>query len=145
VALELSDAVIQITRKIIGAGIAVHRALGPGLLESAYQACLVYELQAAGCRIEMHRPVPLVYGRVRLDCGYRLDLVVDGTVIVELKSIAELAPIHTAQAVTYLKLTGYPVCLLINFNVSVLAKGVRRVVHPEIRQVLRGGTFPASV
>jgi GxxExxY protein len=118
-----------ITRRIIGAAIQVHRALGPGLLESAYEACLAYELAQAGVKVERQKELPLRYRRVSLDCGYRLDLVVEGCVIVEIKAVDELAPIHQAQLMSYLRLSGLKVGLLINFNVQVLKRGLKRVVN----------------
>jgi GxxExxY protein len=118
----------SLTEKIIGAAMEVHRALGPGLLESAYEACLVYELAQRGLRVEQQKPMPLVYKGVQLDCGYRLDLLVEDTVIIEIKAVEELHPIHEAQLVSYLKLSGCPVGLLINFNVRLLKDGIRRFV-----------------
>jgi GxxExxY protein len=118
-----------ITHKIIGAAIEVHRALGPGLLESAYEACLAFELAERGLKVEQQKPLPVVYKGVHLDCGYRLDLLVENAVIVELKAVSELAPIHEAQVLSYLKLSGCKVGLLINFNVKVLKQGIRRLVN----------------
>lgn len=117
-----------ITEQIIAAAIEVHRALGPGLLESAYEACLVYELVQRGRRVEQQKPLPVVYKGVHLDVGYRLDLLVDGLVIVELKAVDQLLPIHEAQLLSYLKLSGCRVGLLINFNVRLLKDGIRRLV-----------------
>src|SRR6266550_2308226 len=119
----------RLTGEIIGAAIEVHRHLGPGLLESTYQACLSRELELRGVPFEYEKPLPLEYKGVRLDCGYRLDLLVANAVIVEVKSVATLAPIHEAQLLTYLKLTGVKVGLLINFNVVVLKSGLKRLVH----------------
>jgi len=119
----------QITGEIIGAAIEVHRELGPGLLESSYEMCLARELELCGISFEFEKPLPLEYKGVRLDCGYRLDLLVAGAVIVEVKSVENLAPIHDAQLLTYLKLTGVKVSLLINFNVVVLKAGLKRLVH----------------
>ncbi len=119
----------QITGEIIGAAIEVHRELGPGLLESSYEICLARELELRGISFDFELPLPLEYKGVRLDCGYRLDLLVAGTVIVEVKSVENLAPIHDAQLLTYLKLTGVKVSLLINFNVVVLKAGLKRLVH----------------
>jgi GxxExxY protein len=118
-----------ITHKIIGAAIEVHRALGPGLLESAYEACLAFELAERDLKVEQQKPLPVVYKDVHLDCGYRLDLLVEDAVIVELKAVSELAPIHEAQVLSYLKLSGCKVGLLINFNVQVLKQGIRRLVN----------------
>ena len=112
-----------LTWKIIGCAIAVHKALGPGLLESAYSACLIAELQSAGLKVDAGVPVPLVYREIQLKCGYRLDLLVDDTVILELKTVIQILPIHEAQVVTYLKLTGKPIGLLLNFNVTVMKEG----------------------
>ena len=120
----------HITEKIIGAAVKVHRALGPGLLESAYEACLAFELAEAGLSVEQQKPLPLIYRDVKLDCGYRLDLLVDGKVIVEVKAIEKFAPIHQAQLLSYLKLSDCRVGLLINFNVMFLKEGgIRRVVN----------------
>lgn len=118
-----------ITEQIIGAAIEVHKALGPGLLESAYEACLAYERLQRGLRFEQQRPLPVTYKAVRLDCGYRLDFVVDESVVIELKAVDTLAPVHQAQVISYLKLGGYRLGLLINFNVKVLKDGVRRVIN----------------
>jgi len=119
----------QITERIIGAAIDVHRALGPGLLESAYEACLAFELAQRGLHLEQQKPLPVVYRNVHLDCGYRLDLVVEDQVIVEIKAVDRLAPIHEAQLLSYLRLSGCKVGLLINFNVTILKHGLRRLVH----------------
>ena len=118
-----------LTGQIIGDAIWVHKQLGPGLLESTYQACLCRELELRGISFECQKPLPLEYKGVRLECGYRIDLLVAGLVIVEIKSVEALAPIHEAQLLTYLKLTGIKVGLLINFNVVVLKEGIRRLVH----------------
>jgi GxxExxY protein len=119
----------QVTGAIIGAAIEVHRALGPGLLESTYQACLVHELRQRGWQIESQMPLPVIYKGVQLDCGYRVDLLVQDAVIVELKAVEEVIPIHTAQLISYLRLSGKSVGLLINFNVQVLVDGVDRIVN----------------
>ena len=118
-----------ITERILGAAIEVHRALGPGLLESAYTACLAYELTQLGLRFEKEKPLPVVYREVRLDCGYRLDFVVEDSVIVETKAVGELIPIHQAQLLSYLKLSGCKVGLLINFHTALLKDGIRRIVN----------------
>ena len=107
----------------------MHRTLGPGLLESAYEACTAFEVAQRGLRVEEQKPLPVVYREVRLDCGYRLDLVVEEAVIVEIKAVERLMPIHQAQLLSYLKLSGCKVGLLINFNVEVLKGGIRRVVN----------------
>jgi GxxExxY protein len=119
----------RITEVIIGAAIEVHRALGPGLLESAYEACLAFELNERGLAVDRQKELPVIYRGNRIDCGYRLDLLVERAVIVELKSIDELAPIHEAQVLSYLKLSGCPVGLLINFNVRLLTHGLKRLVY----------------
>lgn len=113
---------------VIGACIEVHRHLGPGLLESAYEHCLVYELEALGLRFDRQRPVALRYKGVELDCGYRLDLVVEDAIIVEIKCVDRLLPVHQAQLITYLRLTGLPTGLLVNFRETVLKNGLRRLV-----------------
>ena len=118
----------SLTREIIAAAIEVHRALGPGLLESAYQACLSRELQLRGLELVQQVDMPLMYKDVKLDCGFRIDLIVMNRVVVELKSVQELLPVHEAQLLTYLHLTGLRIGLLINFNVAVLKDGIRRRV-----------------
>jgi len=119
----------QITENIISAAIDVHRALGPGLLESAYEACLAFELAERGLKIERQKPLPVIYRQVKLDCGYRLDLLVEEAVIVEVKTVDRIAPIHKAQLLSYLRLSGRKVGLLMNFNVEVLKNGVVRLVN----------------
>lgn len=119
----------EMTEQIIAAAIEVHRTLGPGLLESAYEACLVYELTSRGLRVEQQKPMPVFYKEVQLDAGYRLDVLVEKSVIVELKAVEQLLPIHEAQLLSYLKLSGCRVGLLINFNVPVLKQGIRRLVN----------------
>ena len=118
----------RITETIIGAAIEVHRALGPGLLESVYEECLCRELSLRGIPFERQRSLPVEYKGLRLDCGYRLDLLVADTVVVEIKAVESLLPIHEAQLLTYLRLGGWKVGLLINFNVAVLRQGIRRRV-----------------
>ena len=118
----------QITERVIGAAIAVHRALGPGLLESAYQECLCQELVLRGIPFERQVPLPLEYRGIRCECGYRLDILVANAVVVEVKSIEAIAPIHEAQLLTYLRLGGWTIGLLMNFNVVVLKDGIRRKV-----------------
>jgi len=127
--MQEKDRLDSITRRIIGAAIEVHRRLGPGLLESAYEACLAYELRQLAFKIEQQKPLPFVYKDVKLDCGYRLDLVVEDSVIVEVKAIEQLAPIHDAQLMSYLRLSGKTVGLLINFHVRVLKNGLKRIVN----------------
>ena len=119
----------KITDTIIGSAIDVHRELGPGLLETAYEACLAFELADRGLSIERQKALPIVYRDVRLDCGYRLDLLVENKVIVELKAVERVEPIHTAQLLSYLKLSGCKLGLLINFNVKVLKNGIRRIIN----------------
>jgi GxxExxY protein len=119
----------QLTESIIGAGIEVHRELGPGLLESAYEECFCHELHVRGISFQRQVDLPVKYKGLSLDCGYRLDVVVENQVVVELKSIEQILPIHQAQLLTYLRLSGKKVGLLMNFNVSVLKSGiVRRVL-----------------
>ena len=117
----------RITGGIIGAAIEVHRTLGPGLLESAYKACLVHELRQQEIGVEQEKTLPVVYKGLTLDCGYRVDLLVAGVVMVELKAVDELTPLHEAHLLSYLKLSGCPVGLLINFNVGQLATGIKRL------------------
>ena len=119
----------QLTEKIIGAAIEVHKSLGPGLLESAYEECLAHELTLANIRFERQLPLPINYKSLQLDCGYRLDFLVEKTVVLELKSVETLQKIHQAQLLTYLKIGGWPIGLLINFNVPVLRNGIKRMVH----------------
>lgn len=118
----------QITDQIIGSAIEVHRTLGPGLLESAYEQCLCRELGLRGIPCVRQHPLPVEYKDLKLDCGYRLDLIVAEMVIVEIKAIESFLPIHDAQVLTYLRLGGWKVGLLINFNVPVLKRGIRRLV-----------------
>jgi GxxExxY protein len=121
----------NLTREIIAAAIEVHRVLGPGLLESVYSKCLELELSARKLAFATERHLPLVYKGITLDCRYRLDLVVEATVVVEVKAATDILPVHQAQLLTYLKLTGFPVGLMINFNVDQLVKGVKRVINPR--------------
>jgi len=118
----------ELTESIIGAAIEVHRALGPGLLESAYQECLARELSLRQIAFEREKPLLLEYKGVKLECGYRLDFVVADTVVVEIKAADSLLPIHQSQLLTYMKLGGWKVGLLINFQVPVLKKGIKRLV-----------------
>ncbi len=122
--MKLAD----LTGKIIKAALEVHNHLGPGLLESAYEECLVYELEKMGLMVERQKSVPLIYKEIRLECGYRIDVLVEDKVIVELKSVDEMLPVHEAQILTYLKLAKKEVGLLINFNVKQLKDGIRRFV-----------------
>ena len=119
----------EISYKIIGAAIALHKQLGPGLLESAYENPLAYDLRQLGLAVDQQVPMPLIYKKVEMECGYRLDLVVEKKVIVEIKSVETLAPVHFAQTLTYLKLSGRKLALLINFNTIVLKKGIHRIVN----------------
>ena len=118
----------ELTHQIIGAAIEVHRLLGPGLLESTYEECLCHELAQRTLPFERQKAVPVVYKGVKLDCGYRLDLLVSDRVVLELKSVDSLAPIHDSVLLTYLKLSGHRIGLLINFNVQMLKDGIRRLV-----------------
>lgn len=119
----------EISEKVIGCAIEVHKALGPGLLESAYLECLFYELLKEGLYVEKQKPLPLVYKEVKLDVGYRIDLLVDNKVVIELKSVEALNDIHIAQVLTYLKLSGCKLGLLMNFNVLRLVDGIKRLVN----------------
>jgi GxxExxY protein len=116
------------TEAVIGAAMEVHRALGPGLLESAYQECLCRELTVRSIPFERQRPLPLEYKGISLECGYHLDLVVADALVIEVKSVEAIAPVHEAQLLTYLRLGGWKVGLLINFNVPLLKQGIRRKV-----------------
>ena len=126
--LDLREPVTQLTQKIIGAAIEVHRHLGPGLLESAYETCLAYELEKAGLRVERQKPLSVTYKEIQLEQGYRVDLWVERQVIVELKAVEEITDVHQAQILSYLKFSGCRVGLLINFNVNLLKDGLRRYV-----------------
>ena len=119
----------DIAEAVIGAAIGVHRELGPGMLESAYEACLAYELIQRGFKIERQKELPLKYRDITLECGYRLDLLVEDSVIVEVKALDALHPVHEAQLLSYLRLSGCQVGLLINFNVKMFKTGIRRVVN----------------
>jgi len=119
----------EITEAIIGAAMTVHRELGPGMLESAYEACLAYELIQQGHAVQRQMELPLKYRDITLECGYRLDLLVDDSVVVEVKAAQALHPLHEAQVLSYLKMSGRRVGLLINFNVTLLKNGIRRVVN----------------
>ena len=117
----------QLTEKIIGGAIEVHRALGPGLLESAYEECLCYEFSQADLKFARQVSLPVIYKGVKLDCGYRMDLVVENLIIIEIKAIQSILPIHEAQLLSYLKLDNKPLGLLLNFHVPVLKSGIRRI------------------
>ncbi len=127
----------DLSKCVIGAAIQVHRILGPGLLESTYENCLKYELECLNLKVESQKAVPVVYKTRILSCGYRLDLLVQGKLVVEIKSVDSLLPVHTAQILTYMRLAEIPVGLLINFNVSLLKDGLRRYVFD-----LREPSFP---
>jgi GxxExxY protein len=119
----------EITERILKCGYKVHSGLGPGLLESAYEECLYFELNQEGLQVQKQKPLPLVYKDVKLDAGYRVDLIVENKVIIEIKSVEALTDIHTAQVLTYLKLSGCKVGLLINFNVTSLKNGIKRLIN----------------
>ena len=119
----------EISSKIIGCAIDIHKSLGPGLLESAYQECLFYKLKKEGLRVEKEKAMPLIYEEVHLDCGYRIDLLVENKVVIELKSVEALTDVHMAQTLTYMKLGDYKLGLLMNFNVNLLKHGIKRVVN----------------
>lgn len=118
----------ELTHEILDAAYKVHSALGPGLLESAYQTCLIHELNKKGLETIAEQPVPIIYDDIKLDCGYRLDILVENTVIIELKTVETLTDVHTAQILTYLKFSHKHIGLLINFNVKSLKNGIRRFV-----------------
>ena len=119
----------EISERIIGCAIEVHKALGPGLLESAYEECLFYEIYQLGLKVEKQKPLPLIYKEIKLEVGYRLDLIVEKKVVVEIKSVEALNDIHIAQVLTYLKLSGCKLGLLINFNVLKVKDGIKRLVN----------------
>ena len=119
----------EISYKIIGAAIEVHKSIGPGLLESAYESALAYELQELGFDIHQQKPMPFIYKDVRQDVGYRIDLMVNNKVLVELKSVESLAPVHYAQTLTYLKLSNLKLALLINFNSKIMKNSIHRIVN----------------
>ncbi len=119
----------EIANKVIGIAIEVHKALGPGLLESAYKECLFYKIKESGLWVEKEKPMPLIFEEVKLDCGYRIDLLVENKVVIELKSVDALNDVHLAQTLTYLKIGNYKLGLLINFNVVLLKDGIKRVVN----------------
>jgi GxxExxY protein len=118
----------EITRKIVGCAIEVHKNLGPGLLESAYEECLAYELNKAGLSIKRQVPTRVVYKDIKLECGYRIDILVEDSVILELKVVDEFNPVHEAQVLTYLKFSKRQIGLMINFNVTILKSGIRRYI-----------------
>ncbi|GHM99156.1 hypothetical protein WSM22_06460 [Cytophagales bacterium WSM2-2] len=119
----------EISTKIIGCAIRVHKELGPGLLESSYEACLYFELVQSGLLVEKQKPLPLIYRDVKLDCGYRMDMLVENKVVIEVKAVEELEDVHMAQVLTYLKLSKCRLGLLMNFNVTMMRDGIRRIVN----------------
>jgi GxxExxY protein len=119
----------KLTRDVIGAAVEVHKVLGPGLLESAYEECLCHELRLRNIAYERQKEIPIAYKGIKLDCGYRLDIMVASKLILELKSCNSLEPVHKAQLLTYLKLTGIKIGLLINFNVPLLKQGIKRIIY----------------
>lgn len=119
----------EISNVIIGKAIKVHKFLGPGLLESAYQECLLYELKNSGLSVEKEKSLPIIYEEIKLDHGYRIDLLVENKLVIEIKSVDFLLDVHTAQILTYLKIGGYKLGLLINFNVSLLKQGIKRFIN----------------
>lgn len=119
----------ELSNKIIGIAIDIHRSLGPGLLESAYKECLYYRLRKNGILVEKEKPMPLIYEEVKLECGYRIDILAESKVVIEIKSVEALNEVHFAQTLTYMKLGDYKLGLLINFNVSLLKDGIRRIVN----------------
>lgn len=123
------DELNALTEKVIGSAIRVHKELGPGLLESAYQECLNYLLLKDGFVVEREKPIPVVFEKVKLDCGYRIDLLVERKLVLELKSVDRFSPVHHAQVLTYLKLGGFKLGLLMNFNVPIMVKGIRRIIN----------------
>jgi GxxExxY protein len=119
----------KLRSRIIGATIEVHKALGPGLLESTYEECISHELSIGGLSLEKQKPLPVQYKGINLDCSYRLDVVVENAIILELKSCEKIEPIHKAQLLTYLKLSGFKLGLLLNFNVILMREGIVRIVN----------------
>ena len=119
----------EISNKILGCAIEVHKQLGPGLLESAYQECLFFELKEQGLKVRKEVPMPITYKDVKLDHGYRIDLLVEEKVVIEIKTVETLNDVHTAQVLTYLKLGGYKLGLLLNFHVSILKNGIKRIIN----------------
>jgi len=122
----------KITEKIIGAAIEVHRTLGPGLLESAYQECLLFELKSQNLNVEKEKALPIVYKDIKLDHGYRIDLLIENKIVIELKTVEYLTDVHTAQVLTYLKLGNYPIGLLINFHTKLLKNGLKRFINSTL-------------
>ncbi len=122
----------QLATKIIGCALQVHKTLGPGLLESAYQECLWYKLKLEGLTVEKQKPMPLVFEEVKLEIGYRIDILVENKVVIEIKSVEALNDVHLAQTLTYMRLGGFKLGLLINFNVSLLKQGIKRIINGEL-------------
>lgn len=125
----------EIAHKIIASALEIHKALGPGLLESAYKECLAYKLHQSGLYIEKEKPMPLVFEEVKLECGYRIDILVENKVVIEVKSVEALNDVHLAQTLTYMRLGKYKLGLLINFNVSLLKNGIKRVINGNLEEV----------
>ena len=119
----------ELSKKIIGCAIEVHKQLGPGLLESAYQECLYYELKQLGLKVQKEKPMPIVYKEVQLDHGYRIDLLVEDKLVVEIKTVEAFNDVHIAQVLTYLRLGNYKLGLLLNFHTTVLKSGIKRVIN----------------
>ena len=122
----------EISKKVIGIAIEVHKALGPGLLESAYKECLFYKIKLIGLSVERELPMPLIFEKVKLDCGYRLDLLVESKVVIEIKSVDALNDIHLAQTLTYMRLGKYKLGLLLNFNVVLMKDGLKRLINGHL-------------
>ena len=122
----------ELSNKVIGLAIEVHKALGPGLLESAYKECLFYKIKQEGLKVEKEKPMPLVFEDVHLECGYRMDLLVENKLVIEIKSVDALNDVHLAQTLTYMKLGNFKLGLLINFNVTLLKNGLKRVINGSL-------------
>ena len=137
----------ELSNKVLGCAIEVHRELGPGLLESTYEQCLAHELSQLNISFKLQVELPVEYKQIRLDCGYRIDLLVDNRIIVELKSVDQLLKIHEAQVLTYMKLAGVRVGLLINFNVDALRNGIKKICSLNLRvlRALRGEQYPGDM
>ena len=127
--IEVSQELNALTYKVIGLAIEVHRNLGPGLLESAYQACLIYELKKANLKVEKELPLPIQYKEIKLEQGYRIDLLIENKLVIELKTVEEFTTVHYAQILTYLKLGKYPLGQLINFNSKILKNNIKRFIN----------------
>jgi GxxExxY protein len=128
--MDVPEHLNELTHLIIGKLIRVHRVVGPGLLESVYRRCVAYELRQAGCRVEEERAIPLVYEEMTFDCAFRLDMIVNDQVVVEIKAVEALEPVHGSQLLTYLRLAQCPIGLLANFNTTVLKNGLKRFLNP---------------